>query len=90
MYAQILIKHIWSFFPRVFSNCSKHVNLIQTKNNCKFDSCRTGVCSSLEQAAEECKIAGFCIKWRELMSGRCSNYILSAMLPLCLSDFFLK
>ncbi|XP_029681304.1 mucin-2-like [Takifugu rubripes] len=56
----------------VFSNCSKHVNLIQKKNNCRFDSCRTGVCSSLEQAAEECKKAGFCISWRELTSGRCN------------------
>ncbi|XP_034720016.1 mucin-19-like [Etheostoma cragini] len=57
---------------QVFSNCSRHVNLISKKKNCEFDSCRNGPCSSLEQAADECKKAGFCIDWRELTNGRCN------------------
>ncbi|KAM6961566.1 mucin-6 [Tautogolabrus adspersus] len=55
----------------VFSNCSQLVNLNVQKKNCEFDSCRTGACSSLEQAAEECKRAGFCIDWRRLTNGIC-------------------
>ncbi|XP_060886380.1 mucin-19-like [Labrus mixtus] len=55
----------------VFSNCSQFVNLIVKKKNCEFDSCRIGACASLEQAAEECKRAGFCIDWRRLTNGIC-------------------
>ncbi|XP_065807716.1 mucin-6-like [Labrus bergylta] len=55
----------------VFSNCSQFVNLIVKKKNCEFDSCRIGACSSLQQAAEECKGAGFCIDWRRLTNGIC-------------------
>ncbi|XP_070848713.1 mucin-6 [Chaetodon trifascialis] len=55
----------------VFSNCSRYVNLIVKKKNCEFDSCRNGACSSLEQAAEECKKAGLCIDWRRLTNGSC-------------------
>lgn len=47
------------------------------QRNCEFDSCRTGACSSLEQAADECKKEGFCIDWRELTNGSCSMYTLS-------------
>nr|XP_046234851.1 mucin-2-like [Scatophagus argus] len=55
----------------VFSNCSRHVNLLIKKKNCEFDSCRNGPCSSLEQAADECNNAGFCVDWRGLTNGRC-------------------
>ncbi|XP_073337244.1 mucin-6 [Pagrus major] len=56
---------------RVFSSCSSYVDLFVKKRNCEFDSCVTGPCSTLEQAAEECKKAGFCIDWRRLTNGRC-------------------
>uniref|UniRef100_A0A8C5DCD2 Mucin-2-like n=1 Tax=Gouania willdenowi TaxID=441366 RepID=A0A8C5DCD2_GOUWI len=58
---------------QAFANCSKHVNLNLMKKNCEFDSCRVTntSCSSLEQAAEECKEAGFCIDWRKLINGSC-------------------
>ncbi|TDG96796.1 hypothetical protein EPR50_G00232730 [Perca flavescens] len=49
----------------------RYVNLNSTKKNCEFDSCRNGPCSSLEQAADECKKAGFCIDWRVLTNGGC-------------------
>ncbi|XP_040886602.1 mucin-19-like [Toxotes jaculatrix] len=57
----------------VFSVCRDYVNLNLKKKNCEFDSCgNTGnPCSSLEQAAEECKDAGFCIDWRRLTNGSC-------------------
>lgn len=55
----------------IFSNCSRYANLIIKKKNCEFDSCRNGACSSLEQAAEECKKAGLCIDWRRLTNGSC-------------------
>ncbi|XP_068163615.1 mucin-6 [Antennarius striatus] len=55
----------------VFSNCSRYVNLIQQRKNCEYDSCRNGICSSLEQAADECKKAGFCIDWRKFSNGSC-------------------
>uniref|UniRef100_UPI0037E9BC73 mucin-6-like n=1 Tax=Semicossyphus pulcher TaxID=241346 RepID=UPI0037E9BC73 len=55
----------------VFATCSRHLNLMVKKKNCEFDSCRTGACSSLEQAAEECKKVGFCIDWRTLTNGSC-------------------
>uniref|UniRef100_A0A8C4DQJ3 Mucin-19 n=1 Tax=Dicentrarchus labrax TaxID=13489 RepID=A0A8C4DQJ3_DICLA len=55
----------------IFSNCSVYVNMNLKKKNCKFDSCRNGACSSLEQAAEECKQVGFCIDWRRLTNGTC-------------------
>ncbi|XP_045928607.1 mucin-2-like [Micropterus dolomieu] len=55
----------------VFSECRTYVNLILKKSNCEFDSCRSGPCSSLEQAADECKNAGFCVDWRNLTNGRC-------------------
>ncbi|XP_042367602.1 mucin-19-like [Plectropomus leopardus] len=54
----------------VFSNCSVDLNI--TKRNCEFDSCRNGPCSSLEQAAKECKKTGVCIDWRGLTNGICS------------------
>ncbi|XP_039648375.1 mucin-2-like [Perca fluviatilis] len=47
------------------------MNLTSKKKNCEFDSCRNGPCSSLEQAADECKKAGFCIDWRRLTDGGC-------------------
>lgn len=52
------------------------MNLILKKSNCEFDSCRSGPCSSLEQAADECKNAGFCVDWRNLTNGRCGKYFL--------------
>ncbi|XP_054862830.1 mucin-19-like isoform X1 [Amphiprion ocellaris] len=57
----------------VFENCSKYVDLNVKKKNCEFDSCSgsDSSCSSLEQAAEECKKAGFCINWRRLTNGSC-------------------
>uniref|UniRef100_A0A669BBI9 VWFD domain-containing protein n=1 Tax=Oreochromis niloticus TaxID=8128 RepID=A0A669BBI9_ORENI len=57
----------------VFENCSNHVDLNLKKKNCEFDSCRNlnGSCSSLEQAAGECKSFGFCIDWRGLTNGIC-------------------
>ncbi|XP_034529959.1 mucin-19-like isoform X6 [Notolabrus celidotus] len=55
----------------VFSNCSDYVDLIIKKRNCEFDSCRTGACSAIEQAAVECKAAGFCFDWRKLTEGIC-------------------
>ncbi|XP_074554297.1 mucin-6 [Halichoeres trimaculatus] len=55
----------------VFSNCSKYTDLIIKKKSCEFDSCRSGACSSLEQAAVECKTLGFCIDWRKLTNGSC-------------------
>uniref|UniRef100_A0A8D0CVG8 Mucin 6, oligomeric mucus/gel-forming n=1 Tax=Sander lucioperca TaxID=283035 RepID=A0A8D0CVG8_SANLU len=56
----------------VFSNCRRYMNLNSKKKNCEFDSCRNGPCSSLEQAADECKKAGFCIDWRGLTDGGCN------------------
>ena len=47
--------------------------------NCKFDSCTSGPCASLEQAAEECKVKG-CIDWRSLTNGTCGMYLLSFFL----------
>ncbi|XP_047192426.1 mucin-2 [Scophthalmus maximus] len=57
----------------VFSICKEYVNLHLKKKNCEFDSCGNsgGPCSSLEQAAEECKNAGICIEWRKLTNGIC-------------------
>ncbi|XP_030576610.1 mucin-19-like [Archocentrus centrarchus] len=57
----------------VFENCSNYVNLNFQKKNCKFDSCYnpSASCSALEQAAEECKNAGFCVDWRRLTNGTC-------------------
>ncbi|XP_029318410.1 mucin-2 [Cottoperca gobio] len=55
----------------VFSPCSSYVDLNLKKKNCKFDSCRLSVCSSLEQAADECKNADICIEWRHLTNGTC-------------------
>ncbi|XP_060936361.1 mucin-19-like [Limanda limanda] len=57
----------------VFQNCRTYVNLQLKKKNCEFDSCgsKSSPCSSLEQAAEECKKAGICINWRELTNGTC-------------------
>ncbi|XP_071358816.1 mucin-2-like [Trachinotus anak] len=57
-----------------FSNCREYVNLNLTKKNCEFDSCgnKGSPCSSLEQAAEECKSAGICIEWRQLTNGSCN------------------
>ncbi|XP_067437640.1 mucin-2-like [Thunnus thynnus] len=57
----------------VFANCSQNVDLYIIKKNCEFDSCsnRTTACSSLEQAAKICKIAGICIDWRGLTNGTC-------------------
>ncbi|XP_054480407.1 mucin-19-like [Anoplopoma fimbria] len=57
---------------QVFSNCSKYVNLKLKKKNCEFDSCRSGPCSSLEQAATECRINGVCVDWRALTDGSCN------------------
>uniref|UniRef100_A0A7N6AA61 Mucin-19-like n=1 Tax=Anabas testudineus TaxID=64144 RepID=A0A7N6AA61_ANATE len=57
----------------VFSGCTGTVNLHLKKKNCEFDSCTKPerACSSLEQAAEECKKAGICIDWRSLTNGTC-------------------
>ncbi|XP_062238866.1 mucin-2-like isoform X2 [Platichthys flesus] len=57
----------------VFQNCRTYVNLQLKKKNCEFDSCgnTSSPCSSLEQAAEECKKAGICIDWRKLTNGTC-------------------
>ncbi|KAK5621653.1 hypothetical protein CRENBAI_023918 [Crenichthys baileyi] len=57
----------------VFANCSKYVDMTFKKKNCEFDSCTTlnASCFSLEQAAKECKHAGFCNDWRELTNGSC-------------------
>uniref|UniRef100_A0A3B5B8W0 VWFD domain-containing protein n=1 Tax=Stegastes partitus TaxID=144197 RepID=A0A3B5B8W0_9TELE len=59
----------------VFENCSKYVDLSLKKKNCEFDSCSgsNSSCSSLEQAAAECKKAGFCIDWRSLTHGSCGR-----------------
>ncbi|KAM7378048.1 hypothetical protein PAMA_013107 [Pampus argenteus] len=56
-----------------FANCSQYVDLYIIKQNCEFDSCgnRTNACSTLEYAAQKCKIAGFCIDWRRLTNGTC-------------------
>ncbi|XP_069556033.1 mucin-6 [Brachyistius frenatus] len=57
----------------VFEVCSKYIDLNMKKKNCEFDSCgnSNSSCSSLEQTAEECKRAGFCIDWRKLTNGSC-------------------
>ncbi|XP_030575850.1 mucin-5B-like [Archocentrus centrarchus] len=57
----------------VFKACTKHVNLKLKKKNCNFDSCinPNGSCYILEQAAEDCKNAGFCVDWRGLTNGTC-------------------
>ncbi|KAI3366869.1 hypothetical protein L3Q82_009520 [Scortum barcoo] len=55
----------------VFLNCSRYMDLSFKKRSCKFDACRSGPCSSLEQAAEECTKAGFCVDWRNLTNGAC-------------------
>ncbi|XP_047194625.1 mucin-19 [Hippoglossus stenolepis] len=57
----------------VFQNCTTYVNLQLIKKNCEFDSCgkTDGPCSSLEQAAKECKNASICIDWRKLTNGTC-------------------
>ncbi|XP_056281300.1 mucin-2-like [Pseudoliparis swirei] len=54
-----------------FSNCSEFVNLKLKKQNCEYDSCRNGPCSSLEQAAMECMNAGSCVDWRALAPRSC-------------------
>uniref|UniRef100_A0A665X7E0 Mucin 6, oligomeric mucus/gel-forming n=1 Tax=Echeneis naucrates TaxID=173247 RepID=A0A665X7E0_ECHNA len=61
----------------VFLECKMYVNLKDFKKHCEFDSCgnRETPCSSLEQAAEECKQAGICIKWRKLTNGTCGMYL---------------
>ncbi|XP_035763544.1 mucin-2-like [Neolamprologus brichardi] len=58
----------------VFETCSKYVNLTFKKKNCEFDSCGNpnASCSALEQTAEECKHAGFCVDWRRLTNGSCA------------------
>ncbi|XP_040008876.1 mucin-19-like [Xiphias gladius] len=58
---------------QVFLSCREYVNLNLKKKNCEFDSCgkTDSHCSSLQQAAEECKSAGICIDWRELTNGSC-------------------
>lgn len=61
---------------RIFSNCSRFVNLKVNQKNCRFDSCRNGPCPSLEQAAEECKKSGFCINWRNLTGGSCGEHLI--------------
>lgn len=58
---------------RSFSSCSKFVDLKVNQKNCRYDSCRNGPCPSLEQAAEECKKAGFCINWRNLTGETCGE-----------------
>ncbi|XP_054595563.2 mucin-6 isoform X2 [Nothobranchius furzeri] len=57
----------------VFATCRKVVDMVIKKKNCEFDSCTTqnASCSSLSQAAEECKNAGFCVDWRGLTNGIC-------------------
>ncbi|XP_067345992.1 mucin-2-like [Channa argus] len=57
----------------MFSDCRSTVNLELKKKNCEFDSCTDAgsACSSLEQAAEECKNAGICIDWRSHTNGSC-------------------
>ncbi|XP_075328708.1 uncharacterized protein LOC142385910 [Odontesthes bonariensis] len=59
----------------VFAECSRHVDLNLIKKNCEFDSCRSlnSSCSSLEQAAGQCKGKGFCIDWRGLTNGSCAE-----------------
>uniref|UniRef100_A0A672HN04 VWFD domain-containing protein n=1 Tax=Salarias fasciatus TaxID=181472 RepID=A0A672HN04_SALFA len=78
----------------VFENCSTVVNLNLKKKNCEFDSCRSPnvSCSSLEQAAEECKKAGFCIDWRTLTNGRCGMHIGNSkcQLSIILFDFLVE
>lgn len=61
---------------RVFANCSKYVNLTLQKTNCKFDSCSNpnASCAAVEQAAEECRNAGFCVDWRKLTNGTCGMW----------------
>ncbi|XP_033987159.1 mucin-2-like [Trematomus bernacchii] len=54
----------------VFSNCTPYVDLDLKMKNCKFDSCTSGPCASLEQAAKECKVE-WCIDWRSLTNGTC-------------------
>lgn len=56
------------------------MDLTIKKRSCEFDACRNGPCSSLEQAAEECSNAGFCIDWRNLTNGTCGMYLLSFFL----------
>ncbi|XP_024864789.1 mucin-19 isoform X2 [Kryptolebias marmoratus] len=57
----------------VFANCSRVVDLVVKKRNCRFDSCtsQNASCSALSQAAEECKHLGFCVDWRGLTDGVC-------------------
>ncbi|XP_071057865.1 mucin-2-like isoform X3 [Pseudochaenichthys georgianus] len=55
----------------VFSNCTPSVDLDLKMKNCKFDSCRSGPCPSLEQAAQECNTVDVCIDWRSLTNGTC-------------------
>lgn len=50
------------------------MDLTIKRRSCEFDACRNGPCSSLEQAAEECRKAGFCIDWRNLTNGSCGMY----------------
>lgn len=57
---------------RVFAECHGRVNLTPILKNCEFDSCgRSPPCSSLAQAADECKKSGFLIEWRTLTNGSC-------------------
>ncbi|XP_071370357.1 mucin-6 [Centroberyx affinis] len=58
---------------RVFAECGNLLDLDIKVKNCRFDSCDDPkeACSTLEQTAEECKKAGFCIDWRRLTNGTC-------------------
>lgn len=51
------------------------MNLQLIKKHCEFDSCTNpeSACSSLEQAAKECRNAGICIDWRNLTDGSCGT-----------------
>lgn len=73
------------------------MNLALIKKHCEFDSCTTpaSACSSLEQAAKECRNAGICIDWRSLTNGSCGmvfllNFFLHSMMSfhtfLCFID----
>lgn len=91
-------KYIIDFTPRtsrIFLNCSRFVDLKVNQKNCRFDSCRNGPCPSLEQAAEECKKAGFCINWRNLTGGSCGEHLIPSpdvswlsLAPCLLNCFF--
>ena len=60
---------------RVFDGCREVLDFSIYYKSCQYDACYGGdtVCASLELIAETCNMLGFCIDWRGLTNGVCSE-----------------